>query len=222
MKRAALALTLMLTFLILVVASLLLSLASANPVPYPSTPNQDRPTLTIESPENSATYNESDVYLNFTVTKPDSWYDPQWPFVTYIGVSGPVEVYLDGNGVNCGRNNCNIFGNSVSYSIKMNQTESGPHTLNVTVLSYTYYRGPAYNGSHILSSIDSSSGPVYQYPIVVSDIIYFTVLGDPSSSPEPTLILDPNFGFYNGLTSLIIVVAIVAVALLVYFKKRKN
>ena len=44
----------------------------ANPVPWQSTPNQDRPTLTIETPQNQTTYNVKDIPINFTVTKPES------------------------------------------------------------------------------------------------------------------------------------------------------
>ena len=71
------------------------------------------------------------------------------------------KTYLDGNMIYDGPSD------SGSYSIKLNQSASGLHVLNVTALSYTYYRGPAYNGSHILTDIMSSSGPVYEYPIKV-------------------------------------------------------
>ena len=196
-------------------------LAMANPVPYPSTPNQDKPTLTIESPRDGATYNDTDVFLNFTVTKPDSWYDPQWLFIPYIGQLGAVEAYIDGNSFNYGHNNCIYFGNSASYSIKINQSASGLHMLNVTVLSYTYYRGPAYNGSHILSSIQSSSGPVYKYPITVSDVVYFTV-EEPaqSSSPKP---INSNYSLDQAFYAATVIAAVIVVVLisLVYVRKTK-
>ena len=119
-----------------------------------------------------------------------------------------VEVWYDG---------------SSHFSIPQHSSP-GLHVLNVTVLSYSYYRGPAYNGSHVLSDITSSSGSVYQYPLVVSDIIYFTITGEPSPSPtsKQTLSIDPNFSFYTGLALLSIVVAVAAAVLLVYFKKRNG
>jgi hypothetical protein len=50
------------------------SLAKANPVPYPSTPNIDLPTLTVQTPQNhSDIYAENSLILNYSITKPDSW-----------------------------------------------------------------------------------------------------------------------------------------------------
>jgi hypothetical protein len=191
----------------------------ANPVPYPSTPNQDKPTLTIESPQNNTEIEDGFVYLNFTVTKPDSWNDPQW-FMPYIGQVGSVTAYFDGNRV--------LFepSNSEGYSVKLNlnQSAQGIHTLNVTVLSHTYYRGPAYNGSHILSSTTSSSGPVYEYPLVVSDIIYFTVAGEPSPSISALPLETESFSTAS-VAAVSVAVAVVVVAgasLLLYRKHRKT
>ena len=105
--------------------------------------------------------------------------------------------------------------------------------LNVTVLSYTYYRGPAYNGSHILTNIMSSSGPVYEYPIVVSDTVYFTV---EQQAPAQNAIgqqtpiqsaIATGADYLLNQTNLIliaIIIAIVAVASvsLVHFKRHKS
>ena len=193
-------------------------LAMANPIPWPATPNQDKPTLTIESPQNNTEIDDGFVYLNFTVTKPDSWDDPQW-FIPYIGQIRSVKAYFDENRV--------FFepSNSEGYSVKLNlnQSAQGIHTLNVTVLSHTYYRGPAYNGSHMLSSITSSSGPVYEYPVVVFDIVYFTVDGEPS--PPASALTQEARTFSTATVAAVSVAAaavVVGAGLLVYFKKHKN
>jgi hypothetical protein len=182
MKRTALAPTIMVALLLVAVASLFLRLASANPVPWPSTPNQEKPTLTVETPKNNTAYDASSVYLNFTVTEPDSW-NKVHMVIPYIGQIASVNVYLDGKSIQFGGYG---YGNFESFSVKLNQSASGVHMLNVTVLSFTYYRGPPYNNSHIVSDIISSSGPVYEYPIVVSYIVYFTVFEEPSPSPQET------------------------------------
>jgi hypothetical protein len=194
----------------MVAGALVIELARANPIPWQPTPNQEKPTLAIETPENNTAYNDGGVYLNFTVTEPDSW--NKHMIVHYIGRVASVEAYLDGNSIYHGHSN------SGSYSIKLNQSASGLHTINVTVLSYTYYQGPIYGNSSILSSIVSDRGPVYEYPIVVSDIVYFTV-GQPTQSTSP-LPSAPEFPSWIILPLCIIVV--IGVGLVVYFRKRKQ
>jgi hypothetical protein len=82
MKKAALALTVILALLFLTVAGTqVVNFASANPLlgtPVPpayQTPNKDPPIVTIQSPLNT-TYFKNEVSLNFTVTQPDSWFKP--------------------------------------------------------------------------------------------------------------------------------------------------
>ena len=188
----------------------------ANPIPWPSTPNQDKPVLTIESPQNNTVTNETDVYLNFKVTNPDSWYDPQW-FMPYIGEVASVTMSLDGKSISTSPVYPN---NGHNYSVNINLTASGLHMLNVTVLSYTYYRGPAYNGSHILSDINSSSGPVYEYPLVISDFVYFTVVGETSPSPLAQPESFPCATFV--IVSALVAIAIAACAGLIFYNAKRK
>jgi len=207
---------------------------NANPVPWPSTPNQEKPTLTIETPQNYTTYNDSTIYFNFTVTAPSSWNRVQHMFewIYLVGKIASVNVYLDGK-LNNGNltDYSRIYISGSNYSVKLNQTSAGQHLLNVTVQSYTYYREPIYGNSSIPSGIIdvnningvSVTQVIYEYPIVVSNIVYFTV-----EQPTPTqnsnainsdyLLNQPN------LILIVIVIAIVAVASvsLVYFKRRKS
>jgi hypothetical protein len=205
-----------------VAGALVIGVARANPVPWPATPNQEKPTLKIETPQNNTEYNADSVYLNFTITRPDSWHNPQWAVVPF-GQVASVEVYLDGSIINL---TYSYSDNAVpdrlskdsSYFAKVNQSASGLHTLNVTVLSYTYYRGPAYNGTHILTDIMSSSGPVYEYPIVVSDIVYFTIPEEPSPLPQAAEL----FPTATVAAISLVTVTLVGTGLLVYFKKPKR
>jgi hypothetical protein len=206
----ALANTILTIILTLAISLQVAGLAKANPVPWLSTPNQDKPTLTVESPQNNTEYDESDVYLNYTITKPDSW---NTPFVPFIGQIVSALVFLDGNV---------IYGIAMSgsYSVKLNQTSPGLHMLNVTVLSYAYYNGPPYNGSHIFY-IQSSSSPVYKYPTVLSDIVYFTVAEEPSPSTSALPLETESFS--TAAVAAVPVTAVLVIAgLLVYYKKLKR
>ena len=84
MKRAALAFALTSTLLSVIFASVFIGLASANPVPWPTTPNQEKPTLTVETPQNYTTYNADEVYLNLSVTQPNSW-NAVYMVIPYVG-----------------------------------------------------------------------------------------------------------------------------------------
>ena len=123
MPNKTLAKTTIALILSLTVVMQVVGLATANPIPWLSTPNQDKPTLTVESPQNNTEYDESDVYLNCTITKPDSWNTPLVPFIGQVGMAC---VYLDGNLIYG-------FERHGSYSVKLNQTSPGLHMLNVTV-----------------------------------------------------------------------------------------
>jgi hypothetical protein len=134
-------------FVVVFAVSLLIGIqvvevVDANPVPWPSTPNQEKPTLTIESPVNYARYG-SEVPLDFNVTAPESWgkyyWNLNWPQY-YVGEIDSVTVYLDSNlMVNYSKYRIVSFFDGIKtiqyvpgidnttnnhYSIKLNQTTS--------------------------------------------------------------------------------------------------
>ena len=206
----------------------MVELAIANPVFWPSTPITDKPTLTIERPTNNTTYkNDAAVYVSLTVTRPDSWKrEGAIPIPSYYALLKSVEAYLDGKSIPLAYNHTDSIGfgwvRDESLFCVLYQTEPGQHTLNVTVLSYSYYRGPAYNGSHLVSDMMSSSGPIYQYPLVVSELVYFTVVGEPSPSPTP-LPSSQEIGFFSIETVAIVslvAIAVVGAGLLIYFRRK--
>jgi hypothetical protein len=161
--------------------------ATANPVPWSSVPNLEEPALVIETPQNYTTFNAGSILLNFTVIKPDSWNTVHMFVVHYIGEIASMAVYLDGNLTE----RYAMYGSNIArFSVMLNESELGLHEINVTVLSFTYYQGPAFNNSHILSTtIKDSSGPVYEYPIEVSDTVFFNV---DTSTPSPSPSLSPS------------------------------
>ncbi len=216
MPNKTLAKTTITLILTLTVGMQVAGLAMANPVPWPSTPNQDKPTLTILSPKNNTEYEGSDVYLNFAVSTPDSWKIVHMIPIS-LGRVASVNAYLDGNSINYGYKSSREY----FFRLDLNQSTIRRHVLNVTVLSFTYYRGPAYNNSHFISDITSSSGPVYEYPQVVSDIVYFTVAGEPSPSAYALPLETESFSTANVATVSAALAAVgVAGALLIYRKKR--
>ncbi len=197
--------------------------AKANPVPWPSAPIFDKPTITVQTPQNNTVfaYNATDVWLNFTIAKPDSWTIQHLVTIPMVKEES-VEAQLDGNAVYRGWSR-----EKVAVKLDLNQSAPGLHTLNVTILMNSYYRGAAYNGSHIVSDIYSSSGPVYQYPWATSQIVYFAVEQPTPSQTSPT-----NSGsmlpveLYPAIPYIILafVIGIVAVASisLVYYKRKRG
>ena len=142
------------------------SLAKANPVPYPPTPNTDLPTITVQTPQNySDTYAENSVILNFSVTKPDSWNH----YHLGIPVIGDYQVfvYLDRN----------LFDTFVDprpyeqltrdYSVVLNGLTSELHTLKIDVRARTFYK-------------NNSTGLVdyLEHFMNVSATIQFTIIAD--------------------------------------------
>jgi hypothetical protein len=153
---------------------------TANPIPYPATPSPEKPTLTIETPQNGASYsNINSLALNFSVAKPISWcidYD----FFYNLGQITGIDVVLDGN-------LSSYPYNSTNYSIMLKHLTSGIHEVNVTVHAYSFYTTPIYGSK----SIPVNGTSLYQYPIVVSNAVYFTV------EPPQVLILSPQTTTYN-------------------------
>ena len=231
MMKTALALALILILLALLLVGVgSFNVAKANPVPWPETPIQDKPSLTIESPTNNTLSKKEYIYINLTVTEPDSWRrEGEMMIPSYFARIASVNASLDGNTVysstyspDVNYSEVEVWDDGANHFSIPQQPSIGLHVLNVTVISYSYYRGPAYNGSHILSDITSSSGPVYQYPLVVSDIVNFTVLGEPSSSPNPQENEQQLFPTTLVATASGISVTVVCLGLIVYLKKRKH
>jgi hypothetical protein len=116
------------------------SLVKANPVPYPSTPNTDLPTLTVQTPQNySDIYAENLLILNFSVTKPDSWNH------YHLGIPAigdyQVYVYLDNNLLDTLLDYPRPYDQmSKDYSVVLNGLTSEWHTIQIDVRARTFYK----------------------------------------------------------------------------------
>jgi len=147
------------------------------------------------------------------VTLPNSW--EVVDFIHYfLGGLSSVDVYLDGNYY------CKAHKTGQIYSVELNQTPPGQHSLNITVQYHTYYKGPAFDGTHVVSDIFSTSGPVYQYPRVVSDVVYFTV-EQPAQNPSPTPIDSSSLDQTFYAATVIVAVIVIASVSFVYVRKTK-
>jgi hypothetical protein len=139
--KAAVRATLIVSLLIsLVTGTLFVEVTKANPMPYPPTPSTDLPTLTIQTPENNSdTYANNNLELNFSVTKPDSWDSYGGMLIMPAVGSYVVWVYLDGTlkyySLNLG--SPGIF--VTTYIAVFKNLTAQQHTITLSILATTYY-----------------------------------------------------------------------------------
>jgi hypothetical protein len=168
MKRAALALVLVLLFVSAAVDAMVVGLVSANPYdgkPVPPSlqvPNEDAPRVTIQSPCKT-TYYGNTVTLNFTVAQPDSWFEANvscWiKNITY---------QLDGQSVTLYDPSSSLaeLPATKQFSIDFRGLTMGLHTLQVKVSAESIY---CPNPTYFWFLVE-------RYPMDVSQNITFMVL----------------------------------------------
>jgi hypothetical protein len=198
MKKTALALTAVLALSFSMVAGTqVVGFVSANPffgnfVPPAFQTPNKDPPVVTIKSPLNVTYFNNDVLLNFTVTQPDSWFERD--IVCRIK---NITYQLDGGQV------VTLFESlhaelpaTKQFSIILKGVADGQHTLHVKVTAESlYYPHPTYG----LWSVEA-------YPLDVSQTIIFDV------EPSPTIII----------IATVSPLAIIGIALLVYFKKRKH
>jgi hypothetical protein len=216
MKKTALASC---RLLLLSVSMFKFSLAKANPVPYPTEPNQELPALKVESPNNGEVFKTNNISVKFSVTIPDSW-NHYWMFgFPVIGDYG-FDVLLDGHleyaGYESGSQDVFIR----NYSVVLDELARGKHSAKILITARTFYQNPY------------SPGRYYEYLRNMSVTRNFTVLysqPSPSSAPTPSPTATPSPVLQQTepfpTTSVIASigsVAIVGLSLLIYLKKRQK
>ncbi len=201
-----------------------LQVLDANPVPWPYKPNQESPILAIETPQNHSNY-KYNVDVNFSVTIPDSWnahYHPLTPSeIHYIGELDSIQVNLDGNLIRLYQYSDL---NQDKYVLPLNGTSIGSHSLNITLLSFTYAKGEKFDDTAIDTNGISDGLHVYKYPNIVTDIVYFRVeqqQPSPSIMPSSTSTADlsTNSVPILAIASVIVIIAVASIVL-VYFRRR--
>lgn len=196
-----------------VAGAMSINLATANPGPllfFPTEPIATPPTIVVHSPVQNQTYNSTDVWLNFTIIKPETWFAFNvGSFENGTLVSNTfgniTSVYYRVDGGEC--QNITVHDNAyllnvgsptrtLNFSTKLSLT-AGTHTVKVSLEADSYYV-VSYYGSEPFSSVE--------------------VYGD----SEPV-----NFSVLQESFPAAPIVALAAVALastgfLVYFRKRKR
>jgi len=229
MKKTALALTLVLTILV-IFGALFVSLVKANPSwgltqypgEYPTEPSQEFPTLKMDSPKSGGVLTTNTAKISFTVTKPNSW-DNYWYYLApmtnqprpVIG-SYTVHVYLDGKLHGIMPDPGPVGFPNADYSLSFDKLERGIHNVSVVVGARTLYDDPETDGFLI-------------YPKNITETRQFRVNADlptttPTATPEPSDIPEIMLNLESFPISIVavsvIVVAVVVLGLLVYLKKR--
>jgi hypothetical protein len=215
MKKATLALTFILTLLVLaVVEAAFVNVATANPGPlnyFPTEPITTPPTIVVHSPIQNETYNSADVWLNFTVTKPEEWFafnkgsvENGTMFSLAFGNITSVYYTVDGNE----RQNLTVHDTedllvvlsptlTIDFSTKLTLTE-GKHHIRVGLEADSYYVVNLY-GPETFSNVEVDG---------VSEPITFTI-----SKPFPIAPV---------IAATVIAAVVVSVGLLMHRKRRKE
>ncbi len=208
--------TVVLFFVLLISAvagAISINLATANPGPllfFPTEPVTTQPTIIVNSPVQNQTYNSTDVWLNFTIIKPETW------FAFNIG------AFENGTRIS------NTFGNitSVYYTVDGNERQ------NITVHDNTYLVDLVSPTRTLNFSTKLALTPeVHTIKITIEADSYYVVNyygSEPFSSvkvygnSEPVRFTVHDESFPTVLIAVLAAVALLSAGLLVYFKKRKR
>ena len=222
------ALTLVLALLLGAVATIqIVNVAKANPVPLswlPTRPDVNQPEIVVQSPSQNQQLNLDVVTLNFTVTKPESWFGNE----TFSGNTSPVAYYCNGEIVNVqytlnGKSeNVSVNDDQVlkeyklplqrtlSYSLNLSLPE-GKYVLDVHVAALAYYMSTDNwdansHGGIISCETNEVAADSTQLTFYVAD------------TNKPAFELSP----LTLVVASAVAFAVAGAGLLVYFKKRKR
>jgi hypothetical protein len=217
MKRRITLFTVIFTTIILTIGILVIEVVKANPIALswlPTTPDKNQPEITIQSPEQNQYYS-SFFSLNFTITKPESWFGNE----TFIGSTKPasyycngritsVEYLIDGKPINIPINDDNVL---QSYDAPLEKLlvfcenvtlPVGKHLLSVNASAISYYMPP------------DNWNPAPHEGVVASENSEITF-----NSEEVTFYVDSQVNVWQIMA--ISLTAIVVSASLVYYKRKK-
>lgn len=226
MKRKITGASFIMTLLLSTVAGVMfVNLAEANPSPetnFPSEPILTPPTIVVHSPVPNQNYDSTDVWLNFTIIKPEGWTTlPKANFTNNPAADGYWGYDADGNPLYVisgnvtsvcyvvdGGERQNISVHDLSYFVDAFPTRTlnfstklmlpkGAHSVVVSLEADSYYliMGRIWPVSYLSIRVNESS-----------EMVNFTVLQE----PFPTALV------VASITS----VAIIGAGVLVYFRKR--
>jgi hypothetical protein len=220
MKKTTLAPTLILVLLFSAIGvASLVDFAKANPLYlswYPSEPITTPPIITLQSPYQNQNYNSTDMWLNFTVSKPETWFSQtelseSYMPGTYMAVGRLLSYHyiLDGNE----SQNISVEdkfhridppdkpAETLCFSVNLTLTE-GAHNITVVVECESTY---------VIEEYRFSDSPKTTPILGSSETIFFNVESEPKLFP--TLLVATASGASATVAGW---------GLFVYFKKRKH
>jgi hypothetical protein len=201
-----------------VAGTIAVDLVTANPGPllfFPEDPVTTPPTIVVDSPVQNQTYKSTDLWLNFTIVKPDAWFpNRDWDVGNLIfGNITSVYYTLDGGQ----RQNISVCDTNSLFDASPTQTlhvstnltlAKGAHEVKVLFEANSYYVSDYANGTLSSVKVHGESEPAT-----------FTVLQEPQLEPEPKPEPFPT-ELVVGASGASVV--IIGVGLLVYVKKYRR
>ena len=232
MKKNGFTSTLILALLISTLTfTVLVQVASANPfMPSGSWSSEPiPPSIEVQSQNGALTYwNGSDVWLNFTVTKPvTNWYSAgtfRYPdyYATTFGNLSQVRFSVDGQQEKVASSVSesklkkyalyNPLGGILQYSVNLGWLPVGNHTINIIAEGRAYFGNLTHSAFSDSFPIDTDSSDKTK-PVQSSLKNNFVVDGVAPIPPPESF---PTLPVLAGLTAVVVVAS---VGLLVYFKK---
>jgi hypothetical protein len=229
LKRTTLTKALVLALLFSTVAgAVFVNLATANPAPlfaFPTEPITALPTIVVHSPVQNQIYNSTDVWLNFTVVKPESWFaidvgshaDFSPLSETFVNITSVYFTVDGGERQNISVHDIDSLFDAdpifdLNFSTMLPLT-AGAHVVKVGLEADSHYVvNYVYDFSKALSSVK-----LYAESYTVN----FAVAGS-SDSDADDLTLTEFSPTAIIITASLTTVAMLNAGLLAYFKKRKR
>ncbi|HDQ06085.1 MAG TPA: hypothetical protein ENN36_05125 [Candidatus Bathyarchaeota archaeon] len=228
LKRTTLTKALILALFSTVAGAIFVNLAKANPAPlfaFPTEPITTLPTIVVHSPVQNQSYNSTNVWLNFTVVKPESWFaidvahhaDHSPLSETFVNITAIYFTVDGGERQNIPVHDVDSLFDmdpilNLNFSTMLPLT-AGAHAVKVGLEADSHYVvSYVYNFSEALSSVK-----LYAELYAVN----FTVAGS-SDSDAADLTLTEFSPTALIITASVTTVAMLSAGLLTYFKKRKR
>jgi hypothetical protein len=199
-------------FTVLIITTLIIAepnsvfFAKGNQSMQPNHPITDPIVITVLSPINQSTYtSSSNLTLDFSVTKPSSWFDPNY---VMVGIIQEIYYTLDGNRTTVFKPDLSYnwytdgLPKNSQYSIVLDDLSQGEHSLTVAVNATSYWMKYDSSGS-FHDDYEHVSLPAYS-------LIDFSVA---SNLPTPTI---------PELSSITMILLASVILIGVLFFRRRN
>jgi hypothetical protein len=184
--------------------------ADANPVPFPSVPNTDLPSLTVDTPVSpSPLYDNNTIAMDITVVQPDAWLSYYMGVIPYVGRCYGY-VYLDGTlklGFPSTQDKFNYYNISFNgypatvlringYNVSFTNEKDIQHKLTIQLYCITFSETGDYKTNvtqDISFTIDSVSQTIsFTKTPVMTDRGPYHPIATPTSFPIPTTSITPT------------------------------